>query len=31
MPNVRKAESIWAVPEVCGKNTGPITSAAAVA
>ena len=22
---------IWAVPEVCGKNTGPITSAAAVA
>ncbi|MNS53148.1 hypothetical protein D3C72_858950 [compost metagenome] len=31
MPNVRNADSIWAVPDVCGKNTGPITSAAAVA
>ncbi|MOA23456.1 hypothetical protein D3C78_1440780 [compost metagenome] len=31
MPKVRKAESICAVPEVCGKNTGPMTRAAAVA
>ncbi|MNE37347.1 hypothetical protein D3C80_1311950 [compost metagenome] len=31
IPKVRKAESICAVPDVCGKNTGPITSAAAVA
>ena len=31
MPNVTKAESACAVAEPCGKNTGPITSAAAVA
>lgn len=31
MPKVRKAESICAVGEPWGKNTGPITRAAAVA
>ena len=31
MPNVTNADSACAVAEPCGKNTGPITSAAAVA
>ncbi|MCY1185428.1 hypothetical protein D9M73_262050 [compost metagenome] len=31
IPKVRKAASICAVPDPDGKNTGPITKAAAVA
>jgi hypothetical protein len=31
MPNVTKADNACAVAEPCGKNTGPMTSAAAVA
>jgi hypothetical protein len=31
MPKVTNADNAWAVGDPCGKNTGPMTRAAAVA